>query len=144
MDDLALQEATEKSKVIGAKTMKMYRRGISRCLVWLYQHNRNILSDDFLGALPEEDLKENAIGILSLTIAGARRFLTQAQPKVPPINFALHQAEDFEKFLCSLANKDGGKPGQSVYDSMRSSLFHLYRGCGCSMSVDFAANLTRA
>ncbi|EGZ07134.1 hypothetical protein PHYSODRAFT_530973, partial [Phytophthora sojae] len=63
-------------------------------------------------------------------------------PGVPPINYDQHRADDFEQFLLSLRNRSGDKPGQSVYDSMRSSLFHLYRGYGRSMTPEFAADLT--
>jgi hypothetical protein len=42
----------------------------------------------------------------------------------------------------SLTGRSGGKPGQSVYDSMRSSLFHLYRGYGRSIPPEFTGDLT--
>ncbi|POM69448.1 Hypothetical protein PHPALM_14262 [Phytophthora palmivora] len=62
--------------------------------------------------------------------------------EVSPLNYDLHEPDDFEEFLMSLSGRSGGKPGRSVYDSMRSSLFHLYRGYGQTMSPEFAGNLT--
>ncbi|POM77572.1 LOW QUALITY PROTEIN: Hypothetical protein PHPALM_5026 [Phytophthora palmivora] len=62
--------------------------------------------------------------------------------EVSPLNYDLHELDDFEELLMSLSGRSGGKPGRSVYDSMRSSLFHLYRGYGQIMSLKFAGNLT--
>ncbi|ETI38291.1 hypothetical protein F443_15947 [Phytophthora nicotianae P1569] len=58
------------------------------------------------------------------------------------IQYEQHRATDFEGFLLSLKSRNGGKPGISVYNSFRSALFHLYRGYGRSMDVDFAADVT--
>ncbi|POM59716.1 hypothetical protein PHPALM_31511 [Phytophthora palmivora] len=61
--------------------------------------------------------------------------------EVSPLNYDLHEPDDFEKFLMSLGGRSGGKPGRSVYDSMRSSLFHLYRGYGQTMSPKILESL---
>ncbi|POM59369.1 hypothetical protein PHPALM_31912 [Phytophthora palmivora] len=61
--------------------------------------------------------------------------------EVSPLNYDLHEPDDFEEFFMSLSGRSGGKPGRSVYDSMCSSLFHLYRGYGQTMSPEFAGSL---
>ncbi|KAF1787992.1 hypothetical protein GQ600_27742 [Phytophthora cactorum] len=80
-----------------------------------------------------EAIKNNVIGeeTVKINLRGISRYL-----------YDLHAADDFEKFSMSLTARNGGKPGQSVYDAMRSSLFHLYRGYGRSMSVEFDADAT--
>ncbi|KAG2920364.1 hypothetical protein PC116_g18144 [Phytophthora cactorum] len=142
--DLASQVKSVKSNVIGEKTVTMYLRGISRYMVWLFQNKRSLLSDELLEVVGNNEEayrehKEAGVGPLKkdAVLQSMRENTT-----VPPIQYDLHAADDFEKFLISLTARNGGKPGQSVYDSMRSSLFRLYRGYGRSMSVEFAADLT--
>eukprot|EP00644_Phytophthora_capsici_P001969 jgi/Phyca11/128236/e_gw1.74.227.1 len=43
----------------------------------------------------------------------------------------------------SLRKRDGKKPGKSVYSSMRSSLFHLYRTYNVKMPTEFDDELKR-
>jgi len=43
--DLVSEVEAVKNNVIGEKTVKMYSRGISRYMVWLYRNRRNVLSD---------------------------------------------------------------------------------------------------
>ncbi|KAJ8557036.1 hypothetical protein ON010_g8929 [Phytophthora cinnamomi] len=50
-EDLASQVKTVKDNVIGEKTVKMYTRGICRCVAWLYENQRSVLCDGFLDAL---------------------------------------------------------------------------------------------
>ncbi|KAG6953362.1 hypothetical protein JG688_00012852 [Phytophthora aleatoria] len=125
--DLASQVEAVKNNVIDEKTVKMYLRGISRYLVWLYQNKRSPLSDELLevvGNYEEAYLEHNEAGVGSLK-DGVLQFMRE-NTTVSPIQYDLHAADDFEKFLMSfLTARNGGKPGQSVYDSMRSSLFHF-------------------
>ncbi|KAG3058467.1 hypothetical protein PI124_g23315 [Phytophthora idaei] len=46
--DFASQVEAIKNNVIGEETVKIYLRGISRYLVWLYQNKRSLLSDELL------------------------------------------------------------------------------------------------
>lgn len=46
--DLEEQVKAVKSNVVTTKTTKMYSRGISRYLLWLYNNKRSVLSDAFL------------------------------------------------------------------------------------------------
>ncbi|KAF1777456.1 hypothetical protein GQ600_17088 [Phytophthora cactorum] len=120
--DLASQVEADKNNVIGEKTV--YLRGISRYLVWLYQNKRSLLSDELLevvGNNEEAYLVQNEAGVGSLKKDAVLQFMRENT---------------------TLTARNEGKPGQSVYDSMRSILFHLYRGYGRSMSVEFAADLT--
>ncbi|EGZ18442.1 hypothetical protein PHYSODRAFT_415190, partial [Phytophthora sojae] len=130
-----------KHNVIGQKTVKTYVRGICRYVAWLYKNQRNVLSDACLGALQDDDFDPNELEMTSLKQSSIADFMTE-NPGVSPINYDQHRADDFEQFLLSLRNRSGYKPDQSVYDSMRSSLFHLYRGYGRSMTPEFAADLT--
>ncbi|KAG1704038.1 hypothetical protein DVH05_006052 [Phytophthora capsici] len=142
--DFASQVAAVKSNVIGAKTTSMYLRGISRYLVWLYSNRRNVLSNNLLQVVEHPDnnfLDGDDSHGHTLKLDGALYFL-EMNPSVPPIQYELHNASDFEQFIMSLKSRTGEKPGQSVYDSMRSRLFHLYRRYGRLMSVEFAADLT--
>jgi hypothetical protein len=139
--DLVSEVEALKNNDIGEKTVKMYSRGISRYMVWLYRNRRNVLSDELLSAIQEDDVGIDDVGVVTISQDDILRFVRE-NATVPLINYDAHRANDFEEFLMSLTSRSGGKPGQSVYDSMRSSLFHLYRKYGRSMSVDFAADLT--
>ncbi|ETI55516.1 hypothetical protein F443_01795, partial [Phytophthora nicotianae P1569] len=107
------------SNIIGSKTATMYLRGMSRYIAWLYTNKRDVLSGELLSALRDDALEDDGTGYLSLKVNGVLRFIR-------------------ENAKC----RNGGKPGISVYNSLRSALFHLYRGCGRSMDVDFAADVT--
>lgn len=58
------------------------------------------------------------------------------------INYELHTPVDFEHFILYLRRQDGSALDFSVYGSMRSSLFHLYRAYGRTVPSDFQADLT--
>ncbi|KAG6976072.1 hypothetical protein JG688_00001707 [Phytophthora aleatoria] len=90
-------------------------------------NKRSLLSDELLevvGNNEEAYLEHNEAGVGSLKKDAVFQFMRE-NTTVPPIQYDLHAADDFEKVLMSLTARNGGKPGQSVYDSMRSSLFHL-------------------
>ncbi|KAG6951047.1 hypothetical protein JG688_00013906, partial [Phytophthora aleatoria] len=93
--------------------------------------NTNSTSNDQADLASQvEAVKYNVIGqkTVKMYLRGISRYLHD-----------LHAADDFEKFLMSLTARNGGKSGQSVYDSMRLS---LHRGYGRSMSMEFATDLT--
>ncbi|KAF1787860.1 hypothetical protein GQ600_12869 [Phytophthora cactorum] len=67
--DLASQVEAVKNNVIGEKTVKMYLRGISCYLVWLYQNKSSLLSNGLLevvGNNEEAYLEHNEAGVGSL------------------------------------------------------------------------------
>ncbi|ETN15675.1 hypothetical protein PPTG_06902 [Phytophthora nicotianae INRA-310] len=140
-EDLDGQIEAVNSNIIGSKTATMYLRGMSRYIAWLYTNKRDVLSGELLSALRDDALEDDGTGYLSLKVNGVLRFIRE-NAKVPLIQFEQHRATDFEGFLLSLKCRNGGKPGISVYNSLRSALFHLYRGYGRSMDVDFAADVT--
>ncbi|ETN24853.1 hypothetical protein PPTG_01032 [Phytophthora nicotianae INRA-310] len=140
-EDLDAQIEAVKSNIIGSKTATMYLRGMSRYIAWLYTNKRDVLSGELLSALRDDAFEDDGTGYLSLKVNGVLRFIRE-NAKVPLIQFKQHRATDFEGLLLSLKSRNGGKPGISVYNSFRSALFHLYRGYGRSMDVDFAADVT--
>ncbi|KAF1787535.1 hypothetical protein GQ600_2454 [Phytophthora cactorum] len=98
--DLASQVESVKSNVIGEKTVKMYLRGISRYLVWLYQNKRILLSDELLEVVGNNEEayrehKEAGVGSLKkdAVLQSMRENTTVPHPVRPS------RCGRFEKFL---------------------------------------------
>ncbi|OWZ08349.1 hypothetical protein PHMEG_00019123, partial [Phytophthora megakarya] len=92
-----------KDNVIGQKIASIHVRGICPYVAWFYRRKRHLHSS-------------------SGYVAGIWNKM--------PLSYDLHEPDDFEERLMFLRGRGGGKPGRSVYDSMRPSLFHFYRGYG--------------
>ncbi|KAG3025590.1 hypothetical protein PC123_g6819 [Phytophthora cactorum] len=87
--NLACQVEAVKNNVIGEKTVKMYLRGISCYLVWLYQNKRSLLSDGLLevvGNNEEAYLEHNDTGVGSLKKDAVLQFMRE-NSTVPPIQY---------------------------------------------------------
>ena len=71
-----------------------------------------------------------------------RQYLKQA-PSNPPIAFEEMTSDLFIKYIATMRNKKGDKPGISTFRGQRTGLFNLFRMYGLTLSNQLSMELTR-
>ncbi|KAG6955980.1 hypothetical protein JG688_00011640 [Phytophthora aleatoria] len=132
MEELNEQVQIVRSNTVNSKSKSVYLYGIVKYILWLHANKPDIVDPSLrilLSSVVAEDDDE--------------AYKQKQQDVQSPVNPLVAEVNDFECFLMSLRKKDGKSPGKSVYSSMRSSLFHLYRLYDIQMPENYNSELKK-
>ncbi|KAF1777862.1 hypothetical protein GQ600_25081 [Phytophthora cactorum] len=132
MEELNEQVQIVRSNTVNPKSKSVYLYGIVKYILWLHANKPDIVDPSLrilLSSVVAEDDDE--------------AYKQKKQIRQSPVNPLVAEVNDFECFLMSLRKKDGKSPGKSVYSSMRSSLFHLYRLYDIQMPENYNSELKK-
>jgi hypothetical protein len=129
MDEWEAEVNIIRSNTVSAKSKQVYINSNINFILWLYDHKRHLLTDEFI-----ETINDN------LSKSSIKQLLNQQE--IHPIRFDSIDASDYMTWIVSLRTASGGKPGYSSYNGHRSAFFNLFRNYGKTMSVELASELS--
>ncbi|POM68001.1 Hypothetical protein PHPALM_15891 [Phytophthora palmivora] len=108
-------------------------------VLWLHINMPEVVTTQLNDRLNEVRQTEDTLALKEKNLS-IKHFMRDNSSQ-PPVDLLRITPENFECFLMSLRKKNGKRPSKSVYSSMRSSLFHLYRIYNVKMPVAFGNDL---
>ncbi|ETN18946.1 hypothetical protein PPTG_04389 [Phytophthora nicotianae INRA-310] len=125
MEELNNEVQMVRNNTVNAKSKSVYLYGIIKYVLWLHDHKPGVVEPS-LRALLDTVATDDTTEAYKQKQSHVKLYV-ESDRREPPLDLVDSNVHDFECFLMSLRKKDGKKPGKSLYGSMRSSIFHLYR-----------------
>ena len=104
-----------RSNTVAQNSRAIYVNSNVKFLIWINDHKRHLLTDDFIEYLDNNQARPSTI----------KAFLSQNE--IHPIKFDEITAVDFMTWIVSIRMRNGNKPGYSSYNSHRSAFYNLFR-----------------